>query len=59
MTHLRVFTVCVLKHVKVRRKWWAWHVSRVVEMRGAYWVWMGKPEVKGPFGRPSSRIILK
>jgi len=31
------------------------------ERRGAYWVLVGKPEVKRPLGRPSidGRIILK
>jgi hypothetical protein len=34
---------------------WAWHVARVEDGRGAYWVLMGRPEGKRPLGTPRYR----
>ena len=34
---------------------WVGHVARMGERRGVYWVLMGKPEGKRPFGRPRLR----
>ena len=31
---------------------WAGHVARMGERRGVYRVLVGKPEAKGPLGRP-------
>jgi len=31
---------------------WAGHVERMIESRGVYRVFMGKPEKKRPLGRP-------
>jgi hypothetical protein len=41
--------------VKSRRMRWAGHVARMGEDRGVHRVLMGKPEGKGPLGRPRSR----
>jgi hypothetical protein len=38
-----------------RRMRWAGHVARVGEGRGAYRVLVGRPEGKGPRGRPRRR----
>ena len=34
---------------------WVGHVARMGERRGVYWVLVGKPEGKGPLGRPRCR----
>jgi hypothetical protein len=36
-------------------RWWAGHVARIVEMRGAYSYLLGKPEGKRALGRPELR----
>ena len=41
--------------IKSRRMRWAGHVARMVERRGVYRVLLGKPEDKGPLGRPRRR----
>ena len=41
--------------IKQRRMRWAEHVGCMGERRGGYRVLMGKPEGKGPFGRPRHR----
>jgi hypothetical protein len=38
-----------------RGKRWAGHVARVEERIGIYTVFVGKPEVKRPLGRPRHR----
>ena len=40
--------------IKSRRMRWAGHVARMVERRGVY-ILLGKPEDKGPLGRPRRR----
>jgi len=35
--------------------WWAGHVARMGEERGAYRMLVGKPEGKRPLGRPWGR----
>ena len=42
----------ILGVIKSRRMRWAGHVARVGNRRGVYRVLVGKPEEKGPFGRP-------
>ena len=42
----------IFRVIKSRRMRWAWHVARIVERRGVYRVWMGKPGGKRPLGRP-------
>jgi hypothetical protein len=41
--------------VKSRRWRWAEHVARIREGRGVHRVLVGKPEGKGPMGRPRRR----
>jgi len=36
---------------------WAWNVALMVKNRGAYRVMVGKPEGKGPLGRPRHRWL--
>ena len=36
---------------------WAGHVARMGEERGAYRVLVGKPEGKGPLGKPRRRWV--
>jgi len=40
---------------KSRKMLWSGHVVRMGERRGVYRVWVGKPEVKRPLGRPRRR----
>ena len=41
--------------VKSRRMRWAGHVARMGEYRGMHRVLVGKPDVRGPLGRPRRR----
>jgi hypothetical protein len=41
--------------IKSRRMRWAGHVARMGEGRGIYRVLVGRPEGKGPLGRPRRR----
>jgi len=41
--------------IKSRRMRWAGHVARMREGRGVHRVLVGKPEGKGPLGRPRRR----
>jgi hypothetical protein len=45
----------ILWVIKSRRMRWARHVTRMGEGRVVYRVWVGKPEGKGPLGRPRRR----
>jgi len=51
----------IVRVVKSRRMRWARHVGRMGEGRGVHRVLVGKPEGKGPLGRPRHRweIILR
>ena len=51
----------IVQVIKSRRMIWAGHVAQMGERRGMYRVLVGKPEGKGPLGRPGRRwgIILK
>jgi hypothetical protein len=42
---------------KSRRMRWARHVARMREKRNAYRLLVGKPEGKGPLGRPRRRWV--
>jgi len=44
-----------IRVIKSRRIRWAGHVARMRENRGAYRVSVGKPEGRGPLGRPKRR----
>ena len=46
--------VRVIKSIRMR---WAGHVARMGEGRGVYRVLVGKPEGKGPLGRPRHRWV--
>jgi hypothetical protein len=41
--------------IKSRRIRWPGHVARMGEGRGVHWVLVGRPEGKGPLGRPRRR----
>jgi hypothetical protein len=45
----------IVQVVKSRRMRWAGHVARMGEERGVHRVLVGKPEGKGPLGRPRRR----
>jgi hypothetical protein len=45
----------IIRVIKSRRLRCAGHVSRMGERRGAYRVLVGKPEGRGPLGRPRRR----
>ena len=45
----------IVRVVKSRRMRWAGHVARMGEDRGVHRVLVGKPEGKGPLGRPRRR----
>ena len=45
----------IVRVIKSRRMRWAGYVARMGEERGAYRVFMGKPEGKRPLGRPRRR----
>jgi hypothetical protein len=45
----------IVKVIKARRMRWAGHVARIWEVRGAYNILVGRPEVRRPLGRPRRR----
>jgi hypothetical protein len=45
----------IIRQIKSRRMRWAGHVARMREGRNVYRVLVGKPEGKGPLGRPRHR----
>jgi hypothetical protein len=45
----------IIRQIKSRRMRWAGHVARMGEGRNVYRVLVGKPEGKGPVGRPRRR----
>jgi hypothetical protein len=45
----------IVRVIKLRRLRWAGHVARMGERRVVYNVLVGKPEGKGPLGRPRRR----
>ena len=47
----------IVRVVKSRRMRWAGHVARMGEERGVHRVLVGKPEGKGPLGRPRYRFF--
>jgi hypothetical protein len=51
----------IIRVIKSKMMRWAGHVARVGEIRNGYNILIGKPEEKGPFGRPrrKGKIILK
>jgi hypothetical protein len=47
----------IIRIIKSRRMRWAGHVVRMGEKRNAYRLFVGKPEGKGPLGRPRYRWV--
>ena len=47
----------IVRMIKWRRTRWAGHVARMGEERVVYRVLVGKPEGKGPLGRPRRRWV--
>jgi hypothetical protein len=47
----------IIRIIKLRRMRWAGHVARMGEKRNVYRLLVGKPEWKGPLGRPRRRWI--
>jgi hypothetical protein len=45
----------IIPVIKSRRIKWAGHVARMGEGRGAYSIFMGRPEGRRPLGRPRRR----
>jgi hypothetical protein len=45
----------VIRVIKARRMRWAGHVARMGVVRGAYNIFVGRPEVRRPLGRPRCR----
>jgi hypothetical protein len=45
----------IIRVIESRRMWWAGHVARMGEGRGAYRVLVGRPEGRRPLGRPRRR----
>jgi hypothetical protein len=43
--------------IRSRRMRWAGYVARIGERRSAYNILVGKPEGKGPLGRPRCRWV--
>jgi hypothetical protein len=47
----------IIRIIKSRRMRWAVHVARMWQTRNVYRLLVGKPEGKGPLGRPRRRWI--
>jgi hypothetical protein len=45
----------IFRVIKSRRMRWAGHVARMGEKRGAYRIFMGRPEGRRPLGKPRRR----
>jgi hypothetical protein len=45
----------IIRMIKLRGVRWLQHVARMGETRNAYRILVGKPERKGPLGRPRRR----
>jgi hypothetical protein len=45
----------IIRVIKARRMRWAGHMARMVEVRGAYNILVGRPEGRRPLGRPRHR----
>jgi hypothetical protein len=50
-----LYSTNIFRVIESRRIRWAGHVARMGERRGAYRVWVRKPEGKRPLGRPRCR----
>jgi hypothetical protein len=45
----------IVRVIKARRMRWAWYVTRMGDVRGAYNILVGRPEGRRPLGRPRRR----
>jgi hypothetical protein len=45
----------IIRVIKSRRMRWEGHVARMGEVRGAYNIWVGRPEGRRPLGRTRRR----
>jgi hypothetical protein len=45
----------IVRVIKARRMRWAGNVARMGEVRGAYNIFVGRPEGRRPLGRPRHR----
>jgi hypothetical protein len=45
----------IIRMINPRRMRWVGHVTRTREKRNAYMILVGRPEGKGPLGRPGRR----
>jgi hypothetical protein len=45
----------IVRVIKARRMRWAGHVARMMEVRGAYNILVGRPEGRRPLGTPRRR----
>jgi hypothetical protein len=58
---MRSFVICthisIIAIIKSRRMMWAGHVTGMGEKTNAYRLLVGKPEGKGPLGRPRRRWV--
>jgi hypothetical protein len=52
---LLVGITVIVKVMKARRMRWAGHVARMLEVRGAYNILVGRSEGRKPLGRPRRR----
>jgi hypothetical protein len=55
--HNLYFSSSIIRIIKSRRMRWVGHVAQMEEKRNMYKLSVGKPEGKGPLGRPRSRWI--
>jgi hypothetical protein len=53
--HGLYFSSSIVRVIKARRRRWAEHVARMVEVRGTYNILVGKPEGRRPLERPGRR----
>jgi hypothetical protein len=53
--HILYSSPDIIRQIKSRGMRWAGHVARMGEGRKVYRVLVGKPEGKGPLGRPRRR----
>jgi hypothetical protein len=47
----------IIRMIKSRRIRWTGHVARMGEKKNAYRILVGKPEEKGPLGKPRRRWV--
>jgi hypothetical protein len=45
----------IVRVIRARRMRWAGHVARMVDVRGAYSILVGRPDGRRPLGRPRRR----